>query len=164
MREETVQLAHAQRALVVTWAAGFGACLVVMFVLSVAGTFGSGAQEAWAWFLPTLLPTVGLAVGTAMVQRADGPTQVVPRFVATLASVLSCAYILLVFATLLAWPLAGKGPLQWFRSAGYWLGPTQGLVSGALAALFTGQRARAPGGDSAGAGEPSAGPPSGGTK
>src|SRR4051812_20786969 len=102
-----VKVADVQRHLVWLWGGGFLTALLVMFVLTVAGTFSSSVQEAWAWFLPTLLPTVSVALSAAVLQGQQSDRRVVPRFLSQLAKAVSAAYVAVVLATLLIWPLSG---------------------------------------------------------
>ena len=134
-----VKLVETQRALLMIWGVGFSVCLLVMLMMTAAGTFGAGVHEAWSWFMPTLLPTVSMTLSSAIAPAEGKGGRVGPRFVARLAKSVSIFYLALVVITLLAWPLTNEGPLKWFQTSGLWMGPIQGVVGAVLAVFLTGQ-------------------------
>lgn len=135
-----VKAAEVQRSLVWTWGLGFLASFALLFAMTVAGTFEGRVEQAWGWFLPTILPTLGLALSSSVATGDKQSKKVVTPFVARLAKVVSILYLALVVATLLTWPLTQKGPLEWFKISGLWLGPIQGVIAGVLGAFLGTQK------------------------
>jgi hypothetical protein len=133
--KDAVSILQVRRRLVWVWGVGFVLCFTLMLALTIAGTFASSEEETWAWFFPTILPTLGIALGSIV--QAPSSQRQVSIFTARLSVVVSVIYILIVLATLLAWPFAGTGPLMWFRTSGLWLGPIQGVTSAVLTVLLT---------------------------
>jgi hypothetical protein len=128
-----VDIQRVQQQLVWIWGAGFLAGLSLMIAMTAAGTFGGHESEAWAWFLPTVLPTLGVAISTVVTNARMTPgRKVMLSFSATLVRVVSVFYVGRVLITVLAWPMTQKGPLAWFKISGLWLGPIQGFVTSVL--------------------------------
>lgn len=127
--------------LAVVWLTGGGLVLVILVIQSLLSAYGTLTQEAWGWFLPTLMPTLGMIVTvltyTALDPLASG--SVVRRSFFGIALSLSILYLLLVSLTILIQPFATSSPEQrigLMRTSNLWLGPVQGLVASALGVLF----------------------------
>ncbi|MDB4882906.1 MAG: hypothetical protein JWL95_1672, partial [Gemmatimonadetes bacterium] len=105
---------------------------------SISGRFGGSVGDAWAWLLPNLMPTSSLIV-TVLVLEARGGTsdeRAIDPFLYRLTMGLCAGYLLLVLATILGQPLSGTPVLTAMKQSNLWLGPVQGLASGALGAFF----------------------------
>ena len=116
---------------------GFLALLVIL--QSLLGRFGEGVNQAWAWFLPTVMPTLSLITSVLVVDMGSGgghAAKRVDRYLYLLALWLSVAYLLIVALTFLIQPLVGTPILQLMQMSNLWLGPLQGLVAAALGAFF----------------------------
>src|SRR5215472_5380853 len=44
------------------WLGGVGLILIILVVQSLLHVYGDLTQEAWGWFLPTLMPTLGMII------------------------------------------------------------------------------------------------------
>ncbi|HYP76911.1 MAG TPA: hypothetical protein VER12_13180 [Polyangiaceae bacterium] len=136
----SIEVSRVQRHLVWIWSIGFFACFSVMLALTVCGTFEGNVQEAWSWFMPTILPTLTVAISAAISQTRAADRRRVSSFLGSFARLASSVYLLLVLLNLLVWPLTGKGPLTWFKTSALWLGALQGILGGVLAMFLAGQR------------------------
>jgi ABC-type uncharacterized transport system YnjBCD permease subunit len=131
--------------LAVLWFAASLALLILLVLQSVLGKYGTQAQDAWAWFLPTIMPTLSLIIGVLVLDAtsasyADGK---VDRFVFRLTYGLSAFYLALVALTPLIQPFTSSATVDLMKRSNLWLGPLQGLVAAALAAFFVrGERGR----------------------
>ena len=128
-----------RKKLAVVWFSGGGILMLLLIVQSLLGKFGSDVGEVWAWFLPTLMPTLSLMIGVfVMGSRSGGDNarqQAVP-FLYRLALCLSYSYIVIVALPILCQPLVGKAIAELIQLSEYWIGPMQGLVAGVLGAFF----------------------------
>jgi hypothetical protein len=106
------------------------------------GKFGEQVQEAWSWFIPTVVPTLSLMVGVigeaAMQSQKD--VRSVKRNFYVMAFWISVGYLLILSLTILLQPFAPGGAIELYVRSNYWLGPMQGIVAGALGLLFTSQQ------------------------
>ncbi len=135
--------------LTVVWLIGGLSVLIILVVQSLLGAYGSLTQEAWGWFLPTLMPTLGMII-TVLTYTALDPLSsgsVVRRTFFWIAFSLSAVYLLLVSLTIFIQPFAASSPderIALMRTSNLWLGPVQGLVASALGVLFVSKQKRGP--------------------
>jgi len=114
---------------------------MILVVQSLLHVYGDLTQEAWGWFLPTLMPSLGLIV-TVLTYTALNPLMtgsVVRKTFVSIAMGLSILYLATVILTILIQPFASKTPaeaVELMRTSNLWLGPLQGLVASALGVLF----------------------------
>ena len=45
------------------WLGGAGLVFLILVVQSLVGRYGSQSEAAWAWYLPTVMPTLSLIIG-----------------------------------------------------------------------------------------------------
>lgn len=126
------------------WLAGAGLVFVVLVGQSLAGRYGEHSNDAWSWYLPTVMPTLSLIIGALVGDfRSEGPDpgrKKLPdnaRGLLWLGLALSVFYLGLVSVAVLAQPfLPQLSPLDLMQRSNLWLGPLQGLTVGVLAAFF----------------------------
>lgn len=124
----------AKRRLAKIWLIGAAVVFFVVLAMSVVPDDPDFTSKLWAWFLPTVTPTLSLIVGV-LVLDATGKGRVareVDPFLLDFAAWLSLFYLALVGATLLLTPFSPR----LLDSSQLWLAPLQGLVSAALGAFF----------------------------
>jgi hypothetical protein len=108
---------------------------------SITGRFQGIAQDIWAWFTPTIVPTLGLIIGVlASTATEDDTGRTVKRFFFRAAVWLSIVYLAILLLTMLLEPIAGSHDMSYYHFANYWLTPIQGLVVAALGALFNSRK------------------------
>jgi len=125
-----------RRRLAILW---FGFVLFIVLVLqSVFGRFGDWVEDAWSWFLPSIMPTLSLIVGVLVLDVTSGrdAEKKVDSFFFWLAFLLSAVYLVLVATTLFLQPFTGVPLRGLMKLSNLWLGPLQGLVAAALGAFF----------------------------
>ncbi len=105
---------------------------------SILGKFRDDVTEVWAWFLPTVMPTLSLIVGvlTLDLTGAGGTDKQIDRFIFQLAFGLSLVYLAFVLLTVLLYSFTGDEPLVLMKRSNLWLGPFQGLVAAGLGAFY----------------------------
>jgi hypothetical protein len=128
------------------WLGGAGLVFLVLVVQSLVGRYGSQSEDAWAWYLPTVMPTLSLIIGVlasdfrAAATSATTDAKVLPvsaKGLLWLGVALSVFYLLLVAVTILVQPfLQDVSPIDLMHRSNLWLGPLQGLTAGVLAAFF----------------------------
>lgn len=137
------------------WLGGAGLVFLILVVQSLVGRYGSQSEDAWAWYLPTVMPTLSLIIGvlasdfrtaatasatTTAATTTANDAKVLPvsaRGLLWLGMGLSIFYLVLVAVTILAQPfLQDVSPIELMHRSNLWLGPLQGLTAGVLAAFF----------------------------
>jgi hypothetical protein len=96
------------------------------------------AEEAWAWLLPGILPTLSLIIGVLVMDALGMSVRAatVDGFMFWAAFGLSVFYLVIVALPILLQPFSAIEPLWMLRQSNLWLGPMQGLVGAAPAAFF----------------------------
>ncbi len=138
---QLISLDDVRNQLAKIWLIGSGLVFLLLVVQSLLHAYGDLTQDVWGWFLPTLLPTLGLIVTvltyTALDPLATG--SVVRRSFTQMAVWLSIGYLITVLLTILIQPFASQTPTEavaLMKTSNLWLGPFQGLVASALGVLF----------------------------
>lgn len=131
-------LETARARLMLVWFAGSGVLLAALIVQSILGKYGPEIPKVFAWFVPTVAPTLGLMLGVA---GAAALASADPRRVKTaffkLAFYLSISYVVVVGLTIFLEPFSPMQPLELFSFSNYWIAPCQALAAGAISYLFT---------------------------
>jgi hypothetical protein len=123
-----------RRIIFAEWLGGAAVPFLIVFAQTLGGRYGQRPQEAWAWLLPAVLPTLGLM--SAVVLNASTSSAEVPKFTALFAIGMSALYLALVAATLLLQPFSPFTASELFAMSHLWLAPAQGLCAAAIAAIF----------------------------
>lgn len=129
---------QARNWLAVLWFVASALFFLIILGQTFLGKFGDKYQEAWAWALPVVLPTLSLMIGV-FVAEARGThvrNEPVRGFFFWLTFGLSMTYLLFVYLTVLCSPWAKVSLLELMKMSQVWLAPIQGLVSGTIGAFF----------------------------
>jgi hypothetical protein len=119
------------------WGWGVMLLLALVALSSQAAIFGDQAEAAWQWFLPNILPTLGLVGAAAYSRRSEtdvDPSAIRPLFLIALA--VSVTYLLLLSLSVVG-VLFSSDPIAWLNKSALWLGPLQGLAASGLGVFFT---------------------------
>jgi hypothetical protein len=142
--DSLISLAATRATLARVWLMGAGFSALILVVSSILRGRADAARETWSWFLPLVLPTIGLMVGVlgaaAMTQRRE--TYVRKSFV-DIAFWMSVAYLVLLSLTILLEPFSPLRGAELHGMSNYWMGPFQSLVVAALGYLFTSEEKEA---------------------
>ena len=126
--------------LALTWLLGAGLVFLILVGQSLAGYYEPRTEEAWAWFLPTVMPTLSLIVGALIADyrdRAAEPAKPVDGRLFWLGAGISAFYLLLVALSILVQPwLSEVTPLELMQRSNLWLGPLQALCVAVLGFFF----------------------------
>jgi hypothetical protein len=135
----TITLSRSRVLLTIIWAIGFIIPMLILATQTIFGTVYHGKEaEAWNWFTPNIVPTIGLIVATlasTAFETGEGEKPVSGAFfiVTVAVSVLYVALFILIF--LLA-PLVDSPPLETFKRSSLFLGIIQGVVTTCLGVFF----------------------------
>jgi hypothetical protein len=133
-------LGSCKRRLATLWFGAFAILFLIVLVQSSFGHYGAQLEDAWGWFLPTLLPTLSLMVGVLVVDVKTGSSRgrSAEPFAFRLAFGVSMFYLIIVLATLLLQPFAAPAgeAVKYLKVSNLWLAPIQGLATAALGAFF----------------------------
>ena len=136
-----IDLERARNVIAKIWFGGAGLCFALVTFQSITGRFAGIAQDIWAWFTPTVVPTVALIIGVlASTATEDDTGRTVKRFFYHAAVGLSLVYLIILLLTMLLEPIAGTHNMDYYHFSNYWLTPVQGLVVAALGALFNSRK------------------------
>ena len=105
----------------------------VLVLQSIFGKYGSAVEQAWAWLLPTLFPTLSVLVVSQVVNVRNVTVNSVKVSSYRLTWALSLFYLLMAFAVIFLQPFVSLPALTFLSASNLYLAPLQGLV---LAALY----------------------------
>ena len=139
--QQMVSLDDVRSRLTRLWMIGGGAPFLLLVVQSLSHVYDPSVNKVWSWFLPNILPSMGIMVSALAYTALDPLTTgtMVRKSFVSLATWLSIAYLFLVSLTILAQPFAAtavEDRIALMNQSNLWLGPMQGLVSSAIGALF----------------------------
>lgn len=141
MKVTRLGLEQARNSLAKIWFIGAGFVFSILVVQSILGKYEGSLQEVWAWFVPTVLPTLALMLGVigATALTDDNDERTVKAFFFTLSKYLSMFYLVILITTIFLEPLSDTPGIKLYNLSNYWLGPVQGLVVAAISILFASQ-------------------------
>jgi hypothetical protein len=128
-----ITMTVARRRLALLWFVASG----LVFLLVLAASVNQDAQyisNIWAWFLPSVIPTLALIIGVLIAEHGASHSKARPadRFLLNLSTWLSAGYLGLI-ALSLVFVMVGWITLT---SSQLYLAPFQGLTATALSAFF----------------------------
>lgn len=132
-------LKSSRNLLTLIWIVGF---LPPFFILAARTYFGSyygdNDKEAWSWFTPNIVPTLGVIIGTVASSAVGKQTEekTVDSFFFKLTVALSILYLTVFNLIFILEPLSDSPPLETLKRSSLFLGIAQGLVTSALGAFF----------------------------
>lgn len=119
----------------------FGALgLGLLLIFAARDLSGDAMQKIWAWFLPTVMPTVTLIISVITADAVSGSkrTQTTSSFFFGLTCVVSLVYLIAVAAPILAPAAGGRVSLEeQISRTGLFLGPFQSVVAALIGVFFT---------------------------
>ena len=120
------------------WFIGAGFPFLILVIQSILGHWGADVQKAFSWFIPSVLPTLGLIIGVIGAAALKPPdNRVVQKSFAALIWWISFVYLVVLSLTLLLEPFSPTQGVELLSLSNYWLAPIQGLVVAGLGYLFT---------------------------
>lgn len=115
------------------------AAILFTLMLILSPKFGSKLDEAWSWFLPTILPTLSLIIGVFVAElTTPQSTQKVSKFFFSLTFSISLFYLMCILSvfTIYLLGLTDKSLLDFMKQFNIILGALQGLTAATLGAFF----------------------------
>lgn len=139
-----LRLSEARGVISKIWFCGSGLAGLVLVLLSILRGQADVARETWSWFLPLVLPTLGLILGVLGAAALTSQREAyVRRSYFDLAKYLSLAYFILMLLVIFMEPLSPLKGTALYGVSNYWMGPFQGLVTAAIGYLFASGQAQA---------------------
>ena len=125
------------------WFVGSAIVFSIILFQTFFGHYSDKAQEAWSWFLPTVLPTLSLMIGVFVTEALWGryTEKHIDSFIFKLSFYLSIFYFVIVFLTVMMQPVVTNAAIGFLKQSNLWLAPIQGLAAASIGAFFvkTGQ-------------------------
>ncbi|MEQ1511169.1 MAG: hypothetical protein ABL934_00645 [Lysobacteraceae bacterium] len=138
-----LRLSEARNVISKIWFSGAGVAGLVLAVLSILRGQADVARDTWSWFLPLVLPTLGLIIGVLGAAALTTQKETyVRRSYYELAKYLSLAYFLLMLLVIFMEPLSPLKGTALYGVSNYWMSPFQALVTAALGYMFTSGQAQ----------------------
>ncbi len=133
-----VSLGGAKRSLAIIWFVGFGIPFLILLLRTIRTDQRSQTDEMWNWFLPSVLPTLSLIIGVLVADLRKQPDlkKAADGSMFGFAFAMSLLYLAAVLITLVMSPLQPGAATDLLKRSHVYLGPTQGLTAGCLAAFF----------------------------
>ncbi|MCI5189022.1 MAG: hypothetical protein D3905_04320 [Candidatus Electrothrix sp. AS4_5] len=131
--------------LALLWFFGGGILYLFLIVQSVFGFYGDEnlVREVWAWFLPNILPTFSLVLGSTFTFGYTQSTEKINRMAARFCCCLSLGYLLTLGLTIFLVPFPHElgikelpNRLELLKNSSLWLAPFQGLVTATLGSVL----------------------------
>jgi hypothetical protein len=138
-----VNVMSCKKRLATLWLVGSAVIFFIILFQTFFDHYSGKAEEAWSWFLPTVLPTLSLMIGALVTDALGGGSteKRIDSFIFKLSFYLSIFYFVIVFLTVMMQPFVTNAAVKFLKQSNLWLAPIQGLVAASLGAFFvkTGQ-------------------------
>lgn len=128
---------HRQRyVLALLWWVWGGALILIQILLSYqTAIFGADASPVWQWFLPNVVPTLGLVSAVAVFDQSNNA--IARRNHLFAVAVIASAIYLLALTLAVLSVLFVADPLATLHKSSLWLGPVQGLTASSTGVFFS---------------------------
>jgi peptidoglycan/LPS O-acetylase OafA/YrhL len=136
-----VSIVACQRRLLLLWVImGAVALVLILIQTSPRGTYHDSASDIWEWFLPTVVPTLSLMLGTLVAEaKAPSAGATVDSFYFRMAAWLSAAYLALVILFLVMYAQSAT-PVADLKSTGKLVTSLYGVVGITLGVFFASRK------------------------
>lgn len=133
-----------RKRLATLWFIVCGLLFLLLILQTISGKYADKVNDAWGWFLPTIMPSLSLIAATWVsdVSQTSAEGQEANRFLYKLALSVSGFYLLAVFLALIGNIFSATPPLELMRQSNLFLGPIQGLVAGIIGLFFVRKSSR----------------------
>lgn len=133
-----MSIEQCRKRLAIVWFVISGILFLVLVLQTIFGRYADKVNEAWSWFLPTIMPSLSLIAATWVSDLRHENVQVehANTFLYRLALMLSVFYLLVIVLVVFLSPLSQTPPLEMMRQSNLFLGPIQGLVAAVIGVFF----------------------------
>jgi disulfide bond formation protein DsbB len=138
-----MSIVDGQRRLAILWLGGTFLGMLILISETYGNVWGSVAPEAWGWFLPMVVPTLTLIVGSvvAEISKETPSTSKVTPLAFWLTFWVSLAYLVLVILALGMAAFTTKDPpISALKTSSLWLSSLQALVGASIGVFFGGRK------------------------
>jgi hypothetical protein len=132
-----VSIVEGQQRLAILWGTGSFVGLLILVAETYGKVWGSLAPEAFGWFLPMVVPTLTLIVGSVVAEQTkDTPsTSKVTPLAFWVTFWVSAVYLSFVALAVISAAWDDK-PISVLKTSSLWLSPLQALVGGCIGVFF----------------------------
>lgn len=134
-----ITLNRGKNLLALVWFIGFIPPFLILAARTFVGTYYGGKEtEAWSWFSPNIVPTLGLIVSSvaAAATGEDAVERKISSGFFAFTFGLSLFYLVIFNLIFLLEPLVNSPPLEIFKRSSLFLGILQGFVTTVLGVFF----------------------------
>ena len=133
-----IEMAKCKKGLGILWLLGASIIFFLLLIQTIGGHYGEQTNEAWHWFLPTVMPTLSLIISAWVIDARGQAVKQKPirKYIYRGTQGLATFYIFVVLSSILAQPFTLMSPVEWLNQTDLWLGPLQGLVIMATSIFF----------------------------
>ena len=138
-----VNVMSCKKRLASLWLVGSTFIFIIILFQTFFDHYSGKSEQAWSWFLPTVLPTLSLMIGVLVIDAfgRESSEKRIDNFVYKLSFRVSIFYFAIVLLTVMIQPLVTNAAVEFLNLSNLWLAPIQGLVAASLGGFFakTGQ-------------------------
>jgi hypothetical protein len=133
-----IEMARCKKGLGKLWLFGGGFIFLILLGQTIFGHYEEQAEEAWHWFLPTVIPTLSLIVSAWVIEAKGKAVEQKPVSKRIYRGTwgLSAFYLFVILLSIIAQPYVSMLAVEWLNQSNLWLGPLQGLVVTATGIFF----------------------------
>ncbi|MBE99790.1 hypothetical protein [Flavobacterium coralii] len=133
-----IQFESAKKRIAILWFTFAAVVFLILFLQTVKGKYESNITEAWGWYCQNILPSLSLIVSVFIFDSTNGTVRnrSVEKFHFNIAFFLSLFYLLVIIGVILSQPFAKTSPIVWLQQSNIYLGPLQGIATGAIGIFF----------------------------
>jgi hypothetical protein len=132
-----MKVRRARAALSFFWLLSIGPLFLAVIAQTILGKYGDEWDVPWSWLSPLTFPILALIIASWSVKGTLADEKEVTGIVAFWGTlVLSFFYVATLYLIMILEPISDLGWTKIMKWSGWYLGPIQGFVVGALGKFF----------------------------
>jgi hypothetical protein len=116
-----ISMEKCKKKLILLWFIGAAFLFATIIAQTLGKYYGTKADEAWSWFLPTIMPTLSLILGVIILvaKGQSDKRESVDRFNFRIAFILSSVYLFAVALTIYITPFTSYRIFELMKISNY---------------------------------------------